>query len=112
MHKEVQIIARRALQNARSKVHDSNWRLWEGKLQMLQREWVEATRSFERYRAECKALLAKKRQSNLQLPATELRVKLALLREDINAAKQQMRARKQAFFVALAEVCSMPYANA
>ncbi|NNC54203.1 MAG: hypothetical protein HKO07_00620, partial [Pseudomonadales bacterium] len=26
MHKEVQIIARRALQNARSKVHDSNWR--------------------------------------------------------------------------------------
>ncbi|MBT8150328.1 MAG: hypothetical protein KJO62_02925 [Gammaproteobacteria bacterium] len=112
MHKEVQIVARRALQNARSKIHDTNWRLWEGKLQLLQREWIDATRSLERYRAECKELRAVKRKAKSRLPASEFSARLSVLREEIDTAKKQMRERKQAFFVALAEACSMPYARA
>ncbi|RZV49458.1 MAG: hypothetical protein EX270_12595 [Pseudomonadales bacterium] len=111
MHKEVQIVARRALQNARSKIHDTNWRLWEGKLQLLQREWVDATRSFERYRAECKELRAIKRRAKSALPASEVSARLNALREEINTAKRQMRERKEAFFIALSEACSMPYAR-
>lgn len=109
-HKEAQILARRALQRAQTQSQPSRWCKYERKLEALKRDWLEATRRWEKFKtqqAQLKASYIEKFETRQKF---ELKQKMAAVKEDMREAKQLMRARKQLFFTAVAEVYAPQYA--
>ena len=83
---------------------------YERKLEALKRDWLEATRRWEKFKtqqAQLKASYIEKFETRQKF---ELKQKMAALKADMDEAKQVMRARKQAFFAAVAEVYAPQFA--
>lgn len=99
---EAEIIARRKLQNAQQKTQQSRWSVWEGKLETLKQEWLEATQRWEAFKQKRIQLKA------AALPKLELRQKLEQLKAEMEIARRAMHARRQAFMDAVYEMTALP----
>ena len=101
---EADIIARRKLCEAAARTGETRWQQWEGKLEILKADWLQATRRWEAFKSE------KMQLEKMALPKFELREKLAQLKAEMAVARRNMRARRQAFFDAIYEMQMLPNA--
>jgi stearoyl-CoA desaturase (delta-9 desaturase) len=102
---EAEIIALRQLNAAHATTQSSLWQKWEGKLVSLKSEWVDAAQRWETFKAK------KSQLESISLPTIEMRKKLTQIKLEMNVAKRNMRARKQAFFDALYEMSALQFAS-
>ncbi len=103
---ETEIIARRELLSAQVKTQPSRFESWEKKLEVLKKDWLEATQRWESFKTQ------KVQLKRMSLPKFELQQKLDLLKAEMEVSRRAMKARKQAFFDAIYEMSNIHYAPA
>jgi len=101
---EANIVALRQLRKAQAGVQKRLWDSWEERLDGLRGEWLEAAKRWEAFKAQ------KLQLQSLSLSKLELESRMDKLKADMQAAKHQMRARKEAFFAGLYEMRAAQYA--
>ncbi|MGB0379633.1 MAG: hypothetical protein ACPGD3_04675 [Luminiphilus sp.] len=115
---EAKIITQRNVRDSEAASASAIWQQWEATLSAVSDEWLAAAKAWDQFKLEQQRLKQQIRELGAERMAAarervgsaqddlarELNLRMAALREEMQSARQRLRAGREAFFGALSEI--------